>query len=183
MGQTGENGGSPAEPAPFKGFDRTHLGAAVSKLVAASVGDIAVVFSRSPAHKHYSLADIEWMILPPVFNGQFYVAEAASAESGFRAPIAIATWAFVSEEVDHRLCADSAPRVRLRPDEWKGGEIAWIVDLAGNPRGVAGALQWLKSGPFKDKDAKVSAPRGDGRIQVETLGALLSAQTKKTQTK
>ena len=180
MGETGESAGSRSEPAPFKGFDRTHFGAAASKLIAASVGDIAVVLSRSPAHKHYSLADIEWMILPPVLNGQYYVAEAANAETGFRAPIAVATWAFVSHEVDHRLSAGSAPRGRLRPDEWKSGEIAWIVDLAGNPRGVMGALQWLKSGPFKDKDAKLSAPGGDGRTGVAMLHALLSAQTEKT---
>ena len=43
-----------------------HVGAAVSKLVSASIGDIAVVFSRSPRHKHYSLADIEWLIVPAV---------------------------------------------------------------------------------------------------------------------
>jgi hemolysin-activating ACP:hemolysin acyltransferase len=40
------------------------VGAAASKLFAASVGDMVVVLSRSPSHKHYSLADIEWMVLP-----------------------------------------------------------------------------------------------------------------------
>jgi hemolysin-activating ACP:hemolysin acyltransferase len=40
------------------------VGAAVSKLISATVGDVAVVFSRSNAHKHYSLVDLEWMILP-----------------------------------------------------------------------------------------------------------------------
>ena len=35
----------------------------MSKLVSASIGDIAVVFSKSAAHKHYTFADLEWMIL------------------------------------------------------------------------------------------------------------------------
>ncbi len=183
MGQTGERGGSGAGPAPFKGFDRTHLGAAASKLVAASVGDIAVVFARSAAHKHHSLADIEWMILPPVTTGQFYVAEAMDADTGFRAPVAVATWAFVSEEIDRRLSAKSTPHVRLRPDEWKSGEIAWIIDLAGNPRGITGALQWLKSGPLKDKDAKLLAPGEAGRMRVDTLDTLLSTLAEKTEPK
>jgi cytolysin-activating lysine-acyltransferase len=180
MRETGESAGSGTEPAPFKGFDRTHFGAAASKLVAASIGDIAVVLSRSPAHKHYSLADIEWMILPPVFNGQFYVAEAANAETGFRAPIAVATWAFVSDEVDRRLSAEATPRVHLRPDEWRCGEIAWIIDLAGSRHGVAGTLQWLKSTLFKDKDAKVLARDAKGMAHPATLDPLASAMLRTT---
>ena len=92
------------------------------------------------------------MILPPVLSGQFYVAELANKETGFHAPIAVATWAFVSEEIDKRLQSDPAPRIRLRPEEWRSGDIGWIVDLAGDPRGIQGALEWLKAGPFKDKE-------------------------------
>jgi hypothetical protein len=35
----------------LKSLDKKQLGAGLSKLVSASVGDIAMVFSRSPAHK------------------------------------------------------------------------------------------------------------------------------------
>ncbi|WP_158816036.1 toxin-activating lysine-acyltransferase [Methylocapsa sp. S129] len=61
----------------LKSLDPALVGAAASKLFAASIGDIVVVLSRSPAHKHYSLAHIEWMALPPVAAGQFYVAAGA----------------------------------------------------------------------------------------------------------
>ena len=57
----------------LKSLDKTQVGAGLSNLVSASAGEIAMVFSRSPAHKHFSLADIEWMILPAVVRGQFYV--------------------------------------------------------------------------------------------------------------
>jgi hemolysin-activating ACP:hemolysin acyltransferase len=150
-------------------LDKTHLGAAASKLFAASVGEIVAVFSRSPAHKHYSLADIEWMVLPAVAAGQFYVAEAADKERGFRAPIAVATWALVSEEVDRRLQGELSRRIRLRPDEWRSGEIGWIVDLVGAPAVARQALRWLKAGPFKERPAKLVVRDATGEAGVETL--------------
>jgi hypothetical protein len=79
-------------------LDETHRNAAASKFFAASP-----IFSRSPAHKHYSLADIEWTVVPPVAAGQFYVVEITDKERGFRAPVAAVTWALVSQEVDARL--------------------------------------------------------------------------------
>jgi hypothetical protein len=45
----------------LKSLDKSHVGAAASRLFAASIGDMIVLQSRSSAHKHYSLADIEWM--------------------------------------------------------------------------------------------------------------------------
>lgn len=155
-------------------LDPAQVGAAQSKLVAASIGDMVVVLSRSPAHKHYSLADIEWMVLPPVFMGQFYIVETAHKERGFRAPIAAVTWAFVSEEVDRRLAEQGAgSRARLRPDEWNCGEIAWLIDAVGSTEGVKAALQSLKDGPFKDKRLKLIA-QGPDKARVETLDHLIS---------
>jgi cytolysin-activating lysine-acyltransferase len=161
----------------MKALPPAALAGAASKLVAASVGDIAVVLSRSPAHKHYSLADIEWMILPAVAHGQFYVAEAMNKATGFRAPIAVVTWALVSEEVDWRLSADLSHRIRLRPDEWKSGDVAWVVDLAGAPAGVRHALQWLKAGPFKDRDVKLVVRDGAGNARVAPLETLTGEAT------
>jgi hypothetical protein len=66
----------------------------------ASIGEIADVYSRSPALSHYSLADTEWLILPAILNGQFYAVKATSDLTGVHAPIAAVTWAFVSPEVD-----------------------------------------------------------------------------------
>lgn len=58
------------------------VGAAVSKLISATIGEIAVIFSRSPAHKHHTFADLEWMVLPAVLTGQVYVAEMMHNERG-----------------------------------------------------------------------------------------------------
>ncbi len=164
------------DPQVLKSLDPAQVGAALSKLFAASIGDIVVVLSRSPAHKHYSLADIEWMVLPPVATGQFHVREAADKERGFRAPIAVVTWALVSEEVDRRLQEQAGRLLRLRPDEWKSGEIGWLIDAVGNPAGVRAALQWLATGPFKERALKVVVRDNSGAPKVATLGALMAAR-------
>ena len=156
----------------LKSLDKAHLAAAASKLLAASIGDIVVILSRSPAHKHYSLADIEWMVLPAVLTGQFYVVEAAHKEHGFRAPIAFITWAFVSEQVERRLAEQgSGPRVRLRPDEWKSGEIAWLIDAVGSPEGINAGLRWLREGPFRERALKLIVRDAD-RARATTLDQL-----------
>ena len=138
-------------------------------MVAASIGEIALVLARSPETKHNFLADLEWLVLPAVFNRQFYVVQAASQETGFRAPIAFVTWALVSETVDRRLEADLGQRIRLKPEEWKSGEIAWIVDLVGAPAGVRRALQWLKVRPFRERAAKLVVRDAKGAVRVQVL--------------
>lgn len=158
----------------LKSLDPAQVGAAFSKLFAASIGDMAVVFSRSAAHKHYSLADIEWMVLPPVAAGQFYVVEAMDKERGFRAPVAAVTWAFVSEEVDRALQQQAGPMRRLRPGEWKEGTIGWLIDAAGEAAAVRNALQWLAAGPFKERSLKMILRGAGGAVEVTTLGTLLA---------
>lgn len=42
----------------------SQVNAAMSRLISANIGDMVVVFSRSPAHKHLGLADVERTVLP-----------------------------------------------------------------------------------------------------------------------
>jgi hemolysin-activating ACP:hemolysin acyltransferase len=154
----------------LESLDSAQVGAALTKLFAASIGDMVVVLSRSPAHKHYSLADIEWMVMPPVSLGQFYIVEAMDKKRGFRAPIAAVTWAFVSEEVDRRLTEQGVGSpVRLRPDEWKSGEIAWLIDAAGSGEGFNTALRWLLAGPLKQRSVKAALRDTDGARRIKVL--------------
>jgi hemolysin-activating ACP:hemolysin acyltransferase len=161
--------GAGADGPTTQPVDKRGLAAAASALVSASIGESAVVYSRTPALKHNSLTDIEWLILPAVLAGQFYVVEAANGQGGLRAPIAAATWAFVSPEVDAKLSSDLARRIRLHRDGWKCGEIGWIVDCTGAPRAVSAAIAWLKAGPFKDRNAKIVVRDHAGQARVATL--------------
>jgi hypothetical protein len=87
MGEMEESVGSAGAPAPFEGFDRTHFGPAASKPVATSRGYRCRDALLTGPQALFACGNA-WMILPPVFNGQFYVSEAANGASGFRAPIA-----------------------------------------------------------------------------------------------
>lgn len=164
----------------LKSLNKSQIGAAASKLFAAGIGDMAVLLSRSHAHKHYSLADIEWMVMPPLMTGQLYIVEAADQERGFRAPIAAVTWAFVPEDTDARLRQSVGRRIRLRPDEWKSGEIGWLIDALGNGKGMDAALQWLKAGPFKEKPLNLMARDKQGALTVSTLDAVMADRTEST---
>ncbi|TMK42458.1 MAG: toxin-activating lysine-acyltransferase [Alphaproteobacteria bacterium] len=160
----------------LESLDPAQVGVALSKLFAASIGDMVVVLSRSPAHKHHFLADIEWMVLPAASSGQFYVVETAHKEHGFRAPIALVTWAFVSEEIDRRLAEQGdGPRARLRPDEWEGGEIAWLINAVGSFEGINAGLRWLRDGPFRERRIKLVVKAEKGRAKVQTLDDLMEA--------
>ena len=77
-------------------------------------------------------------------------------------------WAFVSEEIDKRLSDLSAP-VRLKPNEWRSGDIPWIVLATGDTRVLAGLIQELTKSVFKDRQPKMRARGADGKVSVGHL--------------
>jgi hemolysin-activating ACP:hemolysin acyltransferase len=164
----------------LKALEPAQVGAVFSKLFAASIGDIVIALSRSSAHKHHSLADIEWMVIPPVVAGQFYVAEAVDRERGFHVPIAVVTWAFVSDDVDQMLEKQSGSIRRLRPDQWNCGGVGWLIDAAGDAEGVRAALQWLAANPFRNCPLKVVVRGVKGVTEVTTLAAMLATRGEKS---
>jgi cytolysin-activating lysine-acyltransferase len=86
----------------------------------------------SPRHRHLFLQDLQWRLIPPLILRQFRLFQKDGK------PVALATWAMVSEEVAARLgggdgTADPGekPRtdLRLKPAEWRSGERAVLVDV------------------------------------------------------
>lgn len=176
-----------AEPPPAAGaalnapgaahgsLSKDQVAATISKLISAAIGEAVLVLSRSPTHKHFALADIEWMVLPPVLSGQAFISEATNKDNGTRVPIALVTWAGVSAEVDRRLTEGVGTPMRLRPDEWTSGDIVWIIDAVGDQRVVTGALARLLGGPLKDRDAKVVMRDGGGQLKIASLRDVAAA--------
>ena len=158
----------------LKGLDKTHVGAAMSKLISASIGDMVVVLSRVPAYKFHTLADIEWLVLPAVLSGQFYVAEMAHAEHGLRAPVGCVTWASVSDAVAARLAEGGGPAARLKPEDWTSGPHLWLIDAVGEPRVVAEALAMLVETRFKEQPVRISLRDAEGGARVETVQGMLA---------
>jgi cytolysin-activating lysine-acyltransferase len=94
--------------------------------VAHMLGEVCWVLSQSKYHKHFSLGDLEWMAMPPILANQFRVFHGPE-----KAPVGFAIWAYVSEEVEQRLCAqvESGAGARLKPEDWKSGDRLWLIEL------------------------------------------------------
>jgi hemolysin-activating ACP:hemolysin acyltransferase len=132
---------------------------------------IVSVLMRSPRYRHYTLGDLEWLVVPALATGQWRVVGAQSKQNGVSIPVAVALWARVSAEVDKKLSENLHVPIRLRPDEWKSGDILWLVDAVGDPRIVPQLLKQLLETSFKGREAKVRAAGEDGKITVRRLGA------------
>ncbi len=87
-----------------------------SKLRTANFGGAVALFMGSPAHKHYTLADLEWLLLPALRLNQLMAAE-VKLPSGSAVLAALVLWARVSAEVDVRLSAAPGYPIRLHPNE------------------------------------------------------------------
>jgi cytolysin-activating lysine-acyltransferase len=132
---------------------------------------IVSILMHSPRYRHYTLGDLEWLVLPPLLTGQCSVAEAKS--NGVSIPVAVALWASVSPEVDRRLTENLNTPIRLRPDEWRSGDILWLIDAVGDRRVVPGLLKQLAENTFKGREIKVRGRGEGGKVEVKNLLASL----------
>ncbi len=124
------------------------------KLMTANFGGAISLLMRSPAHKHYTLADLEWCLVSAFALNQFMVAE-AKLPNGQAVPVALVLWARVSAEVDARLSAAPCYPIRLDPNEWRSGNAIWIVDAVGEPKAVQQCIDALKKTAFQGKTFKI----------------------------
>lgn len=92
----------------------------VELTVGGALGEIAWLMAQSAAHRHFFLADLEWMVLPPVTLGQYRLFQIE------RRPVAVAFWAHLTAEIEQRL---ENGLMRLKPTEWAGGDRLWLIDL------------------------------------------------------
>ncbi len=115
---------------------------------------IVNLMSRSPVHKFFTLADLEWLVIPPLTTGQFAIASAKPQPDAPSMPVAVVLWASVSAETDQRLSGNPDVPVRLRPDEWRSGDILWLIDSIGDQRAVQGLMDQLAGTRFEGRPIK-----------------------------
>ncbi len=139
---------------------------------------IVAVLMRDPNYRKMKLADLEWLVLPPVMAGQFKLAHApvrnanklaasGKAEaSGILVPVAVALWARVSPELDKAL---SDTQIRLKANEWASGEHIWMMAVGGDPRALPSFLKQLSENDFKSQQVKMRVSDRSGKSIVKTL--------------
>jgi cytolysin-activating lysine-acyltransferase len=133
------------------------------------LGEIVSVMMRAPQFRAVPLGEIQALVLPPLMSGQYLVAEARSKSRGFIAPVAVALWAKVSKEVDKRLSESLDKPIKLTPDEWKSGDIAWLIVLAGNAQAIAPMLKKFQETTLKGQPLKMRSRAKDGKTMVSTF--------------
>jgi len=89
------------------------------------LGELTWLMSQSPTHKHFTIGDLEWLVMPAILLEQFRVFH------GDKHPLGFALWAYLSEDAEKKLndAVMAGQGARLRPDEWKSGDRLWLVDL------------------------------------------------------
>ena len=139
------------------------------KQFALSLMRVISVLSRSSHYRHYTISDLEWLVLPPLRLGQCAILHAETP--GLPVAAAVALWASVSPEVDLKLSQNLAVPIRLRPDEWRSGDILWLVDVIGSPDAGAQLLTRLQNDAFKGRQVKVRRRGVDGHAEISFVGA------------
>lgn len=152
------------------------MGARQSRM-AQSFSQVVGVLMRDPNYRKMHLAELEWLVLPPVMAGQFRLGQASVPSKGtteqqgaIRVPIAVALWARVSSEIDAALSANLDRQIRLPADQWVTGDNIWLIAVAGEQRSLPAFMEQIAKSMFKSKTVKLRAVGQDNKIVVKTLG-------------
>ncbi len=101
------------------------------KTVSSTMGEIVWLMSQSSIHRYLSLADLEWLLMPPILLRQYKLYRDEDQK-----PIAAALWAYLSEESEKKFLSVG----RLSPQDW--GNNAQVNPEKGIMPNAGGAL-WL----------------------------------------
>jgi cytolysin-activating lysine-acyltransferase len=145
--------------------------AEASKVLMTALGQITSLLMRSAQHRQLPIADLEWLALPPVMSGQFLLAEAQMKGNGMMAPVGLVLWAAVSPEVDKRLDENLSDLPRLKPEEWKSGNLLWVIEAIGEGSVVQAMLKRKMDAEWQGRPVKMRVRDKAGVMRVGTLAA------------
>lgn len=131
--------------------------------LAALVGGIALLMAGTPSHRHLSMADLEWLVLPAIARRQIRVFRARGRAAAY------ASWAFLTEEAEQRLLGAEP---RLKPEDWQSGDRAWIIDLIAPRQLFDAALTELRRGPLAGRRVFLRLPAPGGGFETRIFEAL-----------
>jgi cytolysin-activating lysine-acyltransferase len=152
---------------------------------AESFAQIVAVLMRDRELRKLPIAELEWMVLPPLIAGQFAIAQVPSpvAQPLAKArktetrpnekrliPVAVALWACVSDNLDKILSQNPEKHPRLRPADWTSGENIWVIAAGGDPTALGKFIDQLALREFKGKRVKTRVRGSDGGVVIRLLG-------------
>ncbi len=109
-----------------------------------SFGKVALSMMSLPRYRHQTLADLQHLILDPLIRDRVAIAYPAGAEANPSDDITgVAIWASVTPEVDTQIREQIKARVwpvRLKADDWNGGDITWLIDVIAPTKKATGSV-------------------------------------------
>lgn len=125
---------------------------------AAMLGEVVWLLTRSDAHKHLFLTELDWLVMPALQLRQFRIWRHENQ------PVAFASWAYLSDEAAERFVAEakSGRMGRIGPNEWKSGEALWLIDFVTPFGGADNMIKELREKVFEGQKIKTLQPAPDG---------------------
>lgn len=140
------------------------------KLRAAAFGEIMSVLLQSPRHGKVTLETIARQMAPAFLTDQYVLAKVQQDNSDVPpTAVGVVFWASVSDEVDQRLQADLEKPIEIGADEWKSGDVIWILDIVAAPKVSASILQSVRERVGTDKTIRVRTADSEGKLCIKTL--------------
>ena len=150
---------------------------------AESFAQIVAVLMRDRNFRTLTIAELEWLVLPPIMLGQFALAHAPmerSAAKGEKSkaeqhgtalvPVAVALWARVSAGIDRALSESLERPIKLQAADWSSGDNLWLLALAGDQRSFPKFLAELGKKDFRDRQVKMRKRTPEGKVVIHTIG-------------
>lgn len=142
-----------------------------SKNLLAAFGQITSILMRSAQYRKHALADLEWLVVPAVTTGQFALAEAQSKDNGMMVPVGVLLWASVAAEVDKRLTETTDTPMRLKQEEWRSGDILWVINGVGEQQVIQAMLKRKMEKDWTGRQVKMKVRDKMGVMRVGVLSA------------
>jgi cytolysin-activating lysine-acyltransferase len=129
-------------------------------VVEAVFGQVVWLMMNTPQFRHVFVADLEWMVLPPILLNQYRLLRVDNRT------VAFAGWAYLSETAEKRLQEANA---RLAPVDWKGGDRLWLINVFAPFGHQEAILNEVREIALAGKTFKMHRHMPDGRVSVETV--------------
>jgi cytolysin-activating lysine-acyltransferase len=133
------------------------------KTVSQMLGEITWLLTQSPMHRQLFLGDLEWFVMPPLLMEQYRIFYGPDRPAG------VALHARVGAETDARLRQGG---VKLRPDEWKSGDIPWLIELVAPFGGQQEMMADLAANVFPGTGFSFHHVDADGKRVVDHFPAV-----------
>lgn len=140
------------------------------RAAAMALGETVSLLIRSPDHSAYSLADLEWLVVPALLNRQFLIVRSTTTDSAVPLPGAVVLWATVADDLDALFRANPGTRYQLTAAQRTGGTHVWLTDLVGHELLLREAVKRLASTTFAGRRVSFAQKGPDGTMSIVDAG-------------